>query len=762
MSEQLSPVSDPAANHVVARRWLIDGRVQGVGFRPYVYRLARRHRLNGWVQNLSGQVLIFAQGDIPSLLAFESALLAEAPPLARPRILSSENLHTQSCDTFSIVASRSDSVARIHVPPDYFTCDDCLRELCNTQDRRYRYPFINCTQCGPRYTLITHLPYDRPNTTMAGFPLCRQCRAEYENPLDRRYHAEPVGCPDCGPCLQYHAPEVALIVDNAAALAATVAALRCGYIVAVKGVGGYHLMCDASNDVAVARLRSNKPRPHKPLAVMFPWRGVDGLEALAALDPGSAQALLLCDPMRPIVMVRQQTASTLSRNIAPGLNEIGVFLPYSPLHHLLLNDFDAPLVVTSANISGEPVLTDSVEVERRLPHVAEAFLHHTRPIARPADDSVYRVIAGVPRPLRLGRGNAPLELSLPLTLHQPLLAVGGHMKNTIALAWENRVVISPHIGDLDAPRSLEVFGQVINDLQDLYQVHATRLVCDAHPGYASTRWARRAGLPVQAVWHHHAHAAAVAGEFPTVSNWLVFTWDGVGYGVDTTLWGGEALLGAPGNWQRVASFRPFHLPGGERASREPWRSAAALCWESGIAWYSDIADISLAQQAWEKCLNAPETSAAGRLFDAAAALLGLIDTASFEGQGPMLLEAACTESAVAVPLPLSCDEQGVWRSDWAALVPYLLDGHLSVGERAMGFHISLAQALVDQACRLREVYGVFVVGLAGGVFQNRILAEQVIGRLTKNGFDVRLGERIPSNDAGISFGQVIESTAHGD
>ncbi len=749
--------SNPAVH---ARCWVLGGRVQGVGFRPFVYRLAQRHGLKGRVQNLAGQVEIQAEGAVSALAAFEAALLQEAPPLARPRIVSCAALPVQGFAGFSILASRSDALARIHIPPDYCACDDCLRELRDPRDRRYRYPFINCTQCGPRYTLITRLPYDRANTTLADFTLCAACRSEYEDPLDRRFHAEPMACPRCGPGLQYSAPDGALIPGAAATLAATVAALRSGCIVAVKGIGGYHLMCDAANEVTVLRLRARKPRPHKPLAVMFPWRGGDGLDSVReSLLPDALQAQLLCDPMRPIVLIRRRDDAPLAHAIAPGLAEVGALLPYSPLHHLLLDDFAAPLVATSANISGEPVLTDSAEVEARLPHVAEAFLHHNRPIARPADDPVYRVIAGRRRPLRLGRGNAPLELTLPFALAQPLLAVGGHMKNTIALAWEDRVVISPHIGDLDAPRSLAVFEQVIDDLQALYQIGATRIVCDAHPGYASTRWARRNALPVQTVLHHHAHASALAGEYTEVRDWLVFTWDGVGYGADGSLWGGEAFHGAPGRWQRAASFRPFHLPGGERAGREPWRAAAALCWENGMAWPGRTVATDLIHEAWTKCINAPATSAVGRLFDAASALLGLVETASFEGQGPMLLEAIGATGAAGVSLPLSPDVDGVLRSDWAPLVPYLLNGQRSVGERAAGFHASMARALLDQAVRLRGMHGEFVVGLAGGVFQNRVLTEHAMTMLRSRGFAVRFAAALPCNDAGISFGQVIEAAA---
>ncbi len=733
------------------------GRVQGVGFRPFVYRLAQRFGLTGWVKNATGRVEIHAEGPEPALHAFEQALIAEAPALSRPRLLATEPAPSQAHARFEIASSGAGE-ADIHVPPDFFACDNCVRELNDPNDRRHRYPFINCTQCGPRYTLIERLPYDRPNTTMAGFTLCPDCRREYENPLDRRFHAEPVACPVCGPRLLFRDAN-SEITDTASALAACVATLRAGKIVAVKGIGGYHLMCDARSDAAVARLRETKPRPHKPLAVMFPWRGEDGLDAVReAVTPDAEQARLLHDPMRPIVLVPMGESSGLSARIAPSLKEIGCFLPYSPLHHLILNDFGGPLVATSGNISGEPVLTDNAEADARLKHVAEAFLHHNRPIARPADDPVYRVIAGSPRPLRLGRGVAPLELDLPFRLAKPLLAVGGHMKNTVALAWGNRAVISPHIGDLDAPRSLAVFEQVIADLQQLYGVTARRVACDVHPGYASTRFAKKLGLPLVSVLHHHAHASALAGEYPDVKNWLVFAWDGVGFGADGTLWGGEAMLGKPGQWKRAASFRPFHLPGGEKAGREPWRSAVALCWETGIEWKNCPEDTTILRQAWDKHLNAPQTSAVGRLFDAVAAFTGINYKSSFEGQGPMMLEASVNGDAGPAVLPLTMDAQGVLRADWAPLVPVLMDTQRSPAERAAIFHASLAQSLVEQAKALRDKHGAFTVGLSGGVFQNRVLTEAALARLAAAGFDTRLGQQIPCNDAGISFGQVIEAS----
>ncbi|MGB8077491.1 MAG: carbamoyltransferase HypF, partial [Gallionella sp.] len=624
-----------------ARRWLMGGRVQGVGYRAFVFNLAQRFDLGGVVQNLTGEVLVEAQGEPASLDSFAAALLSEAPPLARPHIISCQIIPLRELNGFEILFSAAASRRDIHIPPDYFLCEDCRRELTDPGDRRYRYPFINCTQCGPRYTLISAMPYDRPNTTMAGFPLCAACRAEYEDPHNRRFHAQPLACPECGPQLSFVATH--RYAGGEAALQACIESLRRGETVAVKGIGGYHLMCDALDPSAIAHLRASKHRPHKPLALMFPWQGENGLQHVREfLQLDDVMEAALRDAARPIVLIPKRPDSRLPEAVAPGLREIGAMLPYSPLHYLLLGGFGRPLVATSGNVSGEPVLTDNAETGVRLGKVAQAFLHHNRPIARPADDSVLRIIADRPRLLRAGRGIAPLEFDLPFTLPQPLLAVGGHMKNSVALGWDNRAVLSPHIGDLDSPRSLEIFGQVIADLQQLYGVKAKAIVYDAHPGYASSRWAANQGLPLYRVQHHHAHASALAFEGGLDKTWLTFTWDGVGFAEDETLWGGEALHGKPGAWQRVASFKPFRLPGGERAGREPWRSAAALCWESGLEWHSDLRDAVLLKSAWEHGLNAPVTTAAGRLFDAASSLLGLIDTASYEGQGPMLLEAVAT------------------------------------------------------------------------------------------------------------------------
>jgi hydrogenase maturation protein HypF len=756
----LSPLSAISADASVAARWRIGGRVQGVGFRPFVYRLAHHYELTGWVRNNGGAVEIHAQGFAERLQSFGEALLIRAPPAARARLLDVQTTPVEANEGFRILASAISAHLQVHVPADLFTCDECLEELRDKNARRYRYPFINCTQCGPRYTLIRALPYDRSNTTLDRFTLCQGCATEYGDPLDRRFHAEPLACAACGPALNWYDGKRA-IGGNEPALSAALSALRDGQTIAVRGVGGYHLLCDAANEAAVARLRMRKGRPAKPLAVMVPWRGSDGLDYARSLARLSTlEAAMLRDSVRPIVITARCAQAMVAAAVAPGLRELALMLPYSPLHHLLLEDFGAALVATSANLSGEPVLIAPEEVQARLGNVADGFLHHDRVIARPADDPVVRIVAGAARPLRLGRGTAPLELSLPLHIEVPTLAVGAYMKTTVALAWGDRAVVSPHIGDLASPRGREIFAQVAHDLQQLYGVRAERIVHDAHPGFPNTRWARESGLPTQAVWHHCAHAAAVAGEYPSDAQLLCFTWDGVGLGPDNTLWGGEALLGRPGEWRRVASFRPFRLPGGERAAREPWRSALALCWECGQSW-REGAPLGgpLLRTAFDGGVNAPSTTAVGRLFDAAAALLGLCWQTSYEGEAPMRLEALCEDIVPPVLLPLVRDAMGIWRSDWAPLVPAMLDARRAPAVRAAMFHSSLAKALCEQALAVRKQTGVARVGLSGGVFQNRVLTEQVHALLTAASFEVLIPERLPVNDAAISYGQLIEAAA---
>ena len=743
-----------------AVRITLTGHVQGVGFRPFVYRLAKQHGVSGSVQNQLGEVEVVAVGSEAVIESFSRDLIAKAPPLSSPVLQRRVAVDMPATAEFRIVASSATADAQVFVPPDYFMCDDCRAELGDAADRRYEYPFINCTQCGPRYTLIEKLPYDRPNTSMAEFALCADCEQEYLDPGDRRFHAEPVACPRCGPQLVFAAAGQKDVEDAAKALDTAVETIKDGRIVAIKGIGGYHLVCDAGNTEAVGRLRHRKGRPDKPLAIMFPVRGPDGLDdARRYVDLQDVEAELAASPVRPIVLAAKRPGCALADNVAPGLDEIGLFLPYSPLHQLLLDRVDGPVVATSGNISGEPVLTDNVEAQQRLAGIADGFLHHDRPIVRPADDPVYRRVAGSSRPLRIGRGCAPREMTTPWPQQQPVLAVGGHMKGTVALAWDERVVVSPHIGEMDSPRSLAVFEQLAEDLQALYGVRAERVACDAHPGYTTHKWARKQALPVDEVWHHQAHASAVAAELGGAGPWLVFTWDGVGLGEDGTLWGGEALLGEPGRWQRVASFRPFRLPGGERAGREPWRSAAALYWECGFGWRDSPDSDGLAERAWRNGRNAPVTSAAGRLFDAAAALVCDLPYTSFEAQGPMVLESLCRERAEAVKLPLLADDAGVLRSDWQPLLELLSDAGVSARLRAERFHSSIAAALLAQAVAIREHHDIERVGLCGGVFQNRFLTEQAVELLVDAGFNVCLPEVLPCNDAALSFGQAAEIAA---
>lgn len=751
-----------AAAAAVARHLVLTGHVQGVGFRPFVYRLAHRHNVDGSVCNRLGEVEIVVQGESGAVAAFARDVIGDAPPLAAPRLALDEPWSVdRSLSGFLIAPSESGRDARIFVPADQFMCEDCRRELEDPHDRRYRYPFINCTQCGPRYTLIERLPYDRPNTTLAAFTLCADCEREYRDPLDRRYHAEPIACPRCGPQIELRAGGVRIACD--AALERALELLREGAVLGVKGVGGYHLMCDAKNERSVGALRQRKRRPDKPLAVMFPRRGADALAAVraeAALTDD--EAALIASPARPIVLVTRKRDASLAPGIAPGLSEFGVFLPYSPLHQLLLEGFGGPLVATSGNLSEEPVITDETMAEERLAPLVEAFLHHNRPIVRPADDSVCRRIAGRVRRLRIGRGLAPLEIDLGFDVRQPLLGVGAHLKNCVALAWDRRAVISPHIGTLSSPRALAVFERTIEDLQRLYGVHVAGIACDAHPGYASTRYALRTGLPVNRIWHHHAHAGALAAEWPDQRGWLVFTWDGVGLGEDGTLWGGETFAGSPGRWSRVASFRPFRLPGGDRVAREPWRTAASLCWESGREPGELPPESELLRQAWVNQLNAPWSTAVGRLFDAAAALVLGLQRTSYEAQGPMQLEAIAAPAADAQALPVTAEAGGgLLRVDWAPLIDMLCDGTRSAAERAGAFHDVLAHTILLIAQRERVKRGDFAVGLAGGVFQNRRLADAALALLEQAGFRARLSEALPANDAGIAFGQVVEAAAGG-
>lgn len=748
---------------IEARRWSLVGRVQGVGFRPFVYRLATRFNTLGWVSNQGGRVVAHVEGSCTDLELFKATLRATLPPGAA--IVGFDEIKTsaEGFTDFSIRPSAEVASTDCFPPADLCVCDDCLLEMRDPQSRRFRYPFINCAQCGPRYTLLQAMPYDRRNTTMSQFQLCPDCLTEYADPLDRRFHAQPLACPVCGPQLSWKKGQQT-VQGNEPSLLAAVDALRGGLTIAVKGVGGYHLLCDARSSVAVNELRRRKNRPAKPLALLVPFVGLRGLDfahEIANLSVEEENALL--QPDRPIVIVQGRGSHHIAAQMAPDLHEIGIMLPCSPLLHLLLDEFNGPLVATSGNISGEPLIAEPLAAETQLRDIASAFLHHNRAITRACDDSVVRVVARRIRPVRLGRGCSPLELRLAYPIACPTIALGALQKNTIALAWDDRVAISQHIGDYTSVGGRDRLVAGIADLESLYRVSAQRIVLDAHPAMQARHLERHAGMPVARIWHHFAHAGAVAGEYPDQADMLCFTWDANGYGQDGTLWGGEALIGRPGEWTRMASFRPFPLIGGGAAAAEPWRSALGLCWEAGLQWSKETSFATPALRlAYEQHINCPTTSAVGRLFDAAAALLGACAAATFSAQAAMRLEAICPpllDFASAIPLSLTSDETGVLRADWQPLLEVLLDDDRSVASRAQTFHATLALTLCDQARAIRQRTGLSTVGLAGGVFQNRILAELVQSMLVREGFQVRFPSLMPVNDAAISFGQIIEVAA---
>lgn len=731
----------------IARQIRILGQVQGVGFRPYVFRLAQRLGVSGWVLNQGGMVEIYLEGESGAIKAFLAILPEECPASAQIQKLEINDARVLGFKGFTILQSRDTKRDVRVLPPDQAVCQDCLEEISDPQNLRYRYPFTHCTQCGPRYTLSRGFPLDREQTAMKVFRPCSRCLMEYEDPSNRRYHAQNICCPECGPKLHFRlsAQTKTAHVDP---VMAAVAEIRRGGVIAVKGMGGYHLMCDAAKDAAVRTLRKRKHRPARPLAVMMHRQAFDSLPM-----PWSSQ---IASTLRPIVLIPKHLVSNLSEEIAPGLSEVGCMLPDSPLHHLLSEGFQGPLVVTSANVSGEPILIENAETEEVLRDVADGFLHHDRPIDRPADDAVFRYVGGRFRPLRLGRGVAPRIMPLRRSLPQCLVAFGGDLKNTVALAHENQVVISPHLGDISSSRSLELVRKAVRELSDLLGLAPEGVICDAHPDYRSALLAETWELPLIKVPHHYAHASALYEEAGQQQPILVFTFDGLGYGPDGTLWGGEALWGQPGSWHRVAGLRRLKLPGGDKASREPWRMGVALAFECGLSWHAAPAGAEAVFGLLEAGVKIPETSSMGRLFDAAAALTGIAHLQTYEGQAAMMLEAISRGGAEPVPLPL-VEVEGILRWDFRSLTQVLLDSKKSPGERGSIFHATIAQAVVALAQQYQESHGIRAIGLTGGVFQNHLLTTEIQQRIRGSGLEVLIPELIPLNDAGLCFGQVVEA-----
>ena len=707
---------------VVRRRLEITGTVQGVGFRPFVHGLAQRHGVAGHVRNTAAGVEVEVEGPPHVLDGFVAELGARIPVAAHVESLTVHGVAPRGDRGFEIAPSAGGEPALV-VGPDLATCDDCLAELFDPADRRHRYPFLTCTACGPRFTIVRSLPYDRASTTLAGFPLCAECRAEYEDPADRRFHAEAIACPACGPRLSM-------------SLQDAVAVLRNGRILAVKGLGGWHLACDAADEEAVLRLRSRKHRDAKPFAVMA--------SDPAALVRGTAQELaLMASPARPIVLLERLDDAPVAEAVAPGCPSLGVMLPYSPLHHLLLADFGGPLVMTSGNRSDEPIAVTNEEAHERLGEIAHAFLGHDRPIQRRCEDSVVRGSL----PVRRSRGLAPAGIRLPVRARQPVVAAGAELKSTFCVARGGVAYLSPHLGDLNTEAARLAFRQDLALYLDMLGVRPQVVAHDLHPDYASTAWALEQAAEPVGVQHHHAHAAACLAEHGEVGPALAVVLDGTGYGTDGTLWGGELLRCDLGSFERLAHLEPVGMPGGAAAIREPWRMAGAFLEQAGrpVPWER----WALVRQSL--AVNAPVTSGAGRLLDAVAALLGVRDAVSYEGQAAIELEHLAGDVPAA---PYAC--RGLAGAELVAAAFDDLDAGRPRAEIAAAVHEGLAAAF---AAACAHAAGSDTVVLSGGCLQNERLARSLQRRLEAHGFRVLAHRRVPANDGGISYGQAAVAAA---
>ncbi|RME13586.1 MAG: carbamoyltransferase HypF, partial [Aquificota bacterium] len=624
----------------------IKGAVQGVGFRPFVYRLAKELGLCGFVINDSRGVSAELEGPKEKLEEFLLRLSREKPPLARIHSVDLQFTEPVGYRDFEIRESSEEGQKEVFLLPDMATCEDCLRELFDPSDRRYLYPFINCTNCGPRFTIVEKLPYDRPNTTMKVFQMCPQCSREYHDPSDRRFHAQPNACPLCGPWLSLYSSEGELLAEREEALRLSLELLREGRILAVKGIGGFHLMCDATKEETVSLLRERKRRREKPFAVMF--RDLE--QVLQYAEPSELELALLMLPERPIVLINCRGG--LAPSVAPGLRRVGAFLPYTPLHYLILRGLDFPVVATSGNLSDEPIVKENQEALERLSSLADFLLLHNRDIRRRCDDSVVKVIGGLPTPIRRSRGYAPMPITLPAELKRRVLAVGGMLKNTFALGFADRVILSQHVGDVENLETLMSFEEMVYDMMGLYDFEPEVVVCDLHPRYETTRWAedfaRGRGIPLLKLQHHFAHILSCMAENALEGEVLGIAWDGTGYGEDGTLWGGEFLHCNYSSYRRLFHFRPFRLIGGEKAIKEPRRVALSILFElfGEKAFEFDLPTLKAFEErelknlytAWRSGVNSPLTSSAGRLFDGVASLLGLRHKVSYEGQASMMLE----------------------------------------------------------------------------------------------------------------------------
>jgi len=747
-------------NSVPRARIVIEGIVQGVGFRPFVYQSARSLGLTGWVMNDSRGVLIEAEGQAEALAAFLTVLREDLPPLAAVSHLETAAVPVTGETEFVIRQSCSQRERRAQISPDTFVCPDCLRELLDPSDRRYRYPFINCTNCGPRYTIVTGIPYDRAQTTMAAFPMCPACRREYEDPASRRFHAQPNACPECGPRL-FLLDAAGNPLESADPLQEAIAWLQKGEILAVKGLGGYHLAVDATNGGAVEELRRRKARDEKPFALMA--ADLARIDTFAEVREGERR--LLAATERPIVLVRQRSGHAIAPSVAPDNRYFGVMLPYTPLHYLLLAHSFAALVMTSANRSDEPIAFRDADARGRLSGIADLYLGHNREIFIRTDDSIARVMGGRPLLLRRSRGFVPRGLRLPRA--QPVvLAVGGELKNTVCLTRDDHAYLSQHVGDLQNPEVFQAFLGTIEHLQDLLELNPQIVAHDLHPDYASSRYAEeRSGVRRVAVQHHHAHLASCLAENQVATEAIGVIFDGTGYGADGRIWGGEFLVGDLAGYRRVGHFDYLPMPGGDAAAREPYRMALSALYR---AYGKDLPqlpllasiprrELRLLLQMIEKGINSPLTSSCGRLFDAVAALTGLRTRVSYEGQAALELEMAIEGDgeSEAYPLVLATETTGIVFKT-TPLIRAVVDDirrQVPTGVISARFHATLARAVAAVCCRIRKDSGLNEVALSGGVFQNRFLTEKALFLLTKEGFNVYTHSLVPPNDGGLALGQ---------
>lgn len=752
----------------------VQGIVQGVGFRPFVYSLAQRLRLTGFVRNHSSGVTIEIEGPREQLTQFAESLQQDSPPLAQIDVIAVTAVAPAGSSDFQIIESKSMDVARTPISPDVATCDACLAELADPQNRRYRYPFINCTNCGPRYTIVRDIPYDRPLTTMRSFPMCDACAEEYRDPANRRYHAQPNACPVCGPTVWFvHGERTkdASAFERVTALSAELAiaafhrSIEADEIVATKGIGGFHLACAATSSAAIRKLRERKGRVDKPLAIMAAEVAV--ARELAYIDAEEEQ--LLCSRQRPIVLLRRRADSGLSELVAPGNHYVGIMLPYSPLHALLVER--TPLVMTSGNVSEEPIVRTNHQAFTRLNSLADAFLLHNREIHVVCDDSVVRVLRGHELPIRRSRGYAPMPVRLNRTV-PTVLAVGGELKATFCFTKDLYAFMSPHIGDMGNLETLDAFERAVAHFRKLFRIEPEVVACDMHPGYLSSQWARehaRANnLQLIEVQHHHAHITAILAEHDLCDSGPVLgiSFDGTGYGPDGAIWGGEVLIATCGHYQRWAHLKYFPLPGGDASIKHPYRTALAQLWAEGLPWDDRLPCVAhcpetqrrTLRQQLERNLNCVPTSSMGRLFDAVAALIGVRQSVSYEAQAAMEMEALADHVSRATPYPVSILASAPHVVDTGAMLSAIcsdvIDG-TPPGVVSSRFHRTIVQLIAELCNRARTEEGIDRVALSGGVFQNVLLLQHTVETLEEAGFEVLVHRVVPPNDGGLALGQAI-------